>query len=556
MNARRPLLILFIALFTSCNKPGPDLILTNGKIWTAEGESIFVEALAIKGKEIVQSGSSSDIQNLAGSNTRTIDLQGRLVIPGFNDAHIHFLGGSQELAEVDLTGAMSGQAIVKAAADFASQNTGKNWITGRGWQYIWFASGLPTNEDMAGMISDRPVFIKAYDGHSAWANKKALELAGVNGKSKPQGFGEVVLDSKGNPTGALLEGAQSLVSVIIPKLAPEEKLNALRAGLKLAASLGITSMQNASGSVEELSLFQELQRNGELSVRYSAALSVDEETDSKEIDAYRNARKEMQASPSFIKADAIKFMLDGVIESHTAAMLQNYDDVKAKGDFALPLETYKKLVTELDKEGFRLYTHAIGDLAVREALNAYEAAQNANGPAPRRNRIEHIETISPEDIPRFAKLGVMASMEPIHADPGTMGVWGKAIGKERMPYSFAWASLLKAKALLVFSSDWPACIDVNPIRGIHVAVNRRTPEGIPEGGWIPNQRISIAQALLAYTRAGAYASFEESSKGQIKPGMVADVVILSNNLFTINPMEIAGTKVVMTIFDGKVIYEK
>ena len=194
---------------------------------------------------------------------------------------------------------------------------------------------------------------------------------------------------------------------------------------------------------------------------------MDEETDSKEIDAYRNARKEMQASPSFIKADAIKFMLDGVIESHTAAMLQNYDDVKAKGDFALPLETYKKLVTQLDKEGFRLYTHAIGDLAVREALNAYEAAQNANGPAPRRNRIEHIETISPEDIPRFAKLGVMASMEPIHADPGTMGVWGKAIGEERMPYSFAWASLLNAKAPLVFSSDWPACIDVNPIRGIH-----------------------------------------------------------------------------------------
>jgi predicted amidohydrolase YtcJ len=308
MNACRPFLVLLILFFASCNNSGPDLILLNGKIWTAEGEDTFVEALAIKGNEIIQIGTQSDIQGLKGSNTRIIDLQGKLVIPGFNDAHIHFLGGSQELAEVDLTGAMSGAGIVKAVEIFASRNTGKNWITGRGWQYIWFQSGLPTNEDMEGMIADRPVFIKAYDGHSAWANKKALELAGITGKSTPEGFGEVVLDSNGNPTGALLEGAQSLVTAIIPKLSQDEKLNALRSGLKMAARLGITSMQNASGSVEELNLYKELQNNNELTVRYSAALSVDETTDPKEMDAYRIARKEMDASPSLIKADAINLI--------------------------------------------------------------------------------------------------------------------------------------------------------------------------------------------------------------------------------------------------------
>lgn len=554
MTMTTRLLLSFLVLFAACKPEPAELVLVNGKVWTADDQGTFVEALAIQGGKIVATGTTQEMASYQGSGTRVIDLKGRLAIPGFNDAHIHFLGGSRELAEVDLSGAMNGAEVAKRVNAFAAEHPEKTWITGRGWQYSWFPSGLPTPDDLPGMVADRPVYLRAYDGHSSWANEKALQLAGVTADSKVNGFGRIVLGYGRKPTGALLEAAADLVSAHVPKPSRAEKLDALRTGLKLAASLGITSMQNASGSLDELSLYEELLGNNELTARYAAALSVDEHTPQAEIDSFLSKREQYKTDPR-LRADAIKFMLDGVIESHTAAMLEPYDDQPdSKGDFAIPLERYRQRVRELDKAGFRLYTHAIGDRAVREALNAYEDAQRENGPGPRRHRIEHIETISPNDLPRFAKLGVLASMEPIHADPGTMGVWQKAIGTDRLPFSFAWASLKSAGATLVYSSDWPACIDINPIRGIHVAVNRRTPEGFPAEGWIAGQRVSITDALIAYTRTGAYASFEESTKGQLKPGYVADLVVLSDDLFSIDPMKIASATVEMTIFDGKVIW--
>lgn len=555
MTSPYRLLLALLVLVTAACKPDPaDVVLVNGKIWTADDQGTFVEALAVREGKIIASGATADIAAYQGEETQVIDLKGRLTIPGFNDAHIHFLGGSRELAEVDLSGAMNGAEIVRRVNAFAALHPEKPWITGRGWQYSWFPAGLPTPEDLPGMPSDRPVYLRAYDGHSSWANEKALQLAGVTADSKVNGFGRIVLGYGRKPTGALLEAAADLVSVHVPKPSRAEKLDALRAGLKLAASLGITSLQNASGSLDELSLYEELLRNGELTARYAAALSVDELTPQSAIDSFLQKREEYKSNPR-LRADAIKFMLDGVIESHTAAMLEPYDDQPDDtGDFAIPLDQYRERVRQLDKAGFRLYTHAIGDRAVREALNAYEDAQRANGPAPRRNRIEHIETISPDDLPRFAALGVLASMEPIHADPGTMGVWQKAIGTDRLPFSFAWASLKSAGATLVYSSDWPACIDINPIRGIHVAVNRRTPEGFPPEGWVAGQRVSITDALIAYTRTGAYASFEESTKGQLKPGYVADLAVLSDDLFSIDPMKITSATVEMTIIDGKVIW--
>lgn len=547
---------LLIACFSACQPPRPDLLLINGKIWTAQDKSTFVEAVAISGNKITQVGPTRELQSMAGPSTQVIDLAGKLAIPGFNDAHIHFLGGSIGLLEVDLSNAKTGAAIVEAVKSFASRHPDKPWILGRGWQYTWFPSGLPTHEDLAGMVNDRPVLLTSYDGHSAWANAKALQLAGVDSQTAVQGYGKVVLDSKNNPTGTLLEDAQSLVEKVIPDYSRKEKLAALREGLALAKALGITSMQNASGSLEELKLYTELQRGNELTVRYAAALSVNENTMPGDIEAFKREREKLSQNP-YVRADAIKFMLDGVIESHTAAMVRPYnDDVENTGNFAMPLGDYRQKVLDLDKAGFRLMTHAIGDRAVREALTAYEAAQKENGTRPRRHRIEHLENISPEDIPRFARIGVTASMMPIHADPGAMEVWEKAIGPERLPFSFAWASMLASGAPLVYSSDWPACIDLNPIRGIHVAVNRRTPDGFPEDGWVAGQKVTVADALLAYTKAGAYSSFEEDIKGEIKPGMLADIIVLSEDLFTIDPMKIASARVLITVFDGKIIYKE
>lgn len=559
---RIKLLVIFLAIisFSCSTKEAPDLILTNAKVWTGTNDSTFEEAVAIKANKIMAVGKSKDISSLADSKTKTIDLKGKLVTAGFNDAHIHFLGGSLGLAEVDMTGTASPVDIVERVNQYIKENPTKEWITGRGWQYTSFESSLPDHETLSAIPNDKPVFIKAYDGHSAWANKKALAIAGIDRNTKYDGFGEIVKDKNGEPTGTLRESAMGLVGQHVTKLTRTEKLDAIRKGMKLAASLGITSIQNADGNEEVFSLYKELLNNSELSIRYAAAFSVDENTTDADIASFTKLKDSVGISNPMIRADAIKFMIDGVIESHTGYMLEPYADIPstdplALGQLAVPIEKYQELVSKLDKNGFRIYTHAIGDRGVRESLNAYENAIKINGKRDSRHRVEHIETISPDDIPRFAQLGVMPSMEPIHADPGTIEVWAKAIGENRLPWSFNWAAMLKSNAYLVYSSDWPACIDINPIRGIHVAVNRRTPDGFPEGGWIGENKISIAQALKAYTSAGAYSSFEENLKGQIKAGQLADLIVFSQDLFTIDPMKTHATKVVLTVFDGKVIYD-
>ncbi len=539
-----------------------DLALINGRVWLGGESSSFAEAVAIWGSSVLRVGKTAEIKQLIGQNTQVIDLGGRLAIPGFNDAHIHFLGGALGLNELDLTGAKTAAEMVERIAAYARKNPGKQWITGRGWEYTPFPGGLPTKVYLDAIIKDRPIFLRAYDGHTGWANSKALQLAGITRESKFGGYGEIVRDASGEPTGALKEGAQALVRRLLSEPAREQKLESLRQAIKMAASLGITSIQNAGGSPQDLELYEELLKRGELTLRVSIAFSVGERTTPQEIDRFVALKNQCESNPHMLtrlRSSSVKFVLDGVIESHTAAMLERYSDLPAShgapyGELAIPADIYRDLVVRLDKAGFQIYTHAIGDRAVREALNAYENAQKINGRSNFRHRIEHIETVAPEDIPRFASLGVMASMEPIHADPGTADVWSKAVGIERLKYAFAWSSLLKGGAKLVFSSDWPATISVDPIRGLHSAVNRRTVDGSPPRGWVSEQRISLGDAMRAYTQAGAYSSFEEGIKGRIRQGMLADIVVLSQDLFKIDPMRIHETRVVLTVFDGKVVY--
>ena len=558
LHMNRPALfcLITILLFTACTKKEGEpasLILINGKVWTGDGDN-FAEAVAIRGNAIVRVGSSKEIKELANGATRIVDVDGRLITPGFNDAHIHFLGGSIGLNEVELSTAETLEEVLTRINEFARANPDRPWITGRGWQYTSFPGGMPTKEFLDSLRIDRPVYLRAYDGHSALANSKALALAGINKSFRFTGFGEVIRDPRGEPTGALTEGAQSLVSKLIPSLTHEERLNALRSGMKLAASLGITSIQNASGSPAEFSLYEELLNNDELTLRSSTAFSVGEHTTDEDIAAYKEIRDRFSGHP-VLQAGAVKFMIDGVIESHTAAMIESYSNKQSTGSLSLPLARYRELIALFDHLGFQIYTHAIGDLAVREALNAYENAINVNATSGRRHRVEHIETVTPDDIPRFAALGVLPSMEPIHAEPGTVSVWAEAVGESRLPYSFAWADLLKTNATLVFSSDWPACVSLDPIYGLHVAVTRCTPDGNPAGGWIPGQKISIQDALTAYTAAGAFSSFEENVKGRIAPGYLADIIVLSQDLFSIDPLDTHKTKVVLTVFDGRIVFD-
>ncbi len=552
----------FCCFLFSCSKERPDetadLVFTNGRVWAGGDSAKFYDAIAIKSNMILAAGTSEEIKKSTSEKTKVVDLGGKLMIPGFNDAHIHFLGGSVGLSEVNLNDVNSIAEVVATIKTFIKENPSKQWITGRGWQYTMFTGGLPSKDILDSAIKDRPVFIRAYDGHSAWANSAALKLAGVTKSTRYTDFGEVVRDARGEPTGVFKEGAMSLVGDHIPHLTREEKLAALKLGLKKAASLGITSIGNASGDIEEFNLYKKLLNDHELTLRVAAAFSVGDNTTDEELNKFLKMKDSVGYSP-YLTARNIKFMLDGVIESHTAGMLQPYSNL-AKGE-ANPtgmlnweIQKYQQRVKELDKVGFQLYTHAIGDRAVREALNAYELAAKVNGTS-HRNRIEHIENINPEDIPRFAKLGVMPSMQPIHAEPGTVSVWADAVGKDRLPNSFAWNAMLKSGAYLVFASDWPACVAIDPIRGVHTAVTRKTTSGEPKEGWVADQKISILQALKAYTRGGAYSSGEENSKGLLKPGYLADAVVLSQNLFEIDPMQTHETKVLMTVFDGKIIYE-
>jgi predicted amidohydrolase YtcJ len=556
--------ILLLLSFSSIaqNKTAPDVVLINGKVWTGNDKPAFVEAVAIKGNKIITIGLSKDLKKLADKHTKIIDLKGKLVTPGINDAHTHFLSGSLALTGANLLESKTIDEAIAIINKYADEHPDKNWITGLGWQYSIFKGGMPTKEDLDkldGITKNKPVYLDAYDGHSVWVNTKAMEMAGVTKDTKYDGFGSIVKDANGELTGAFTEGAKSFIAKLVPPPNTQEKLEALRAGMQYASSLGITSIQNASGSMEEFNLYETLLKNGELNLRSSTAFSVNDKTTEKDIEKFIEIKNRTKGNP-MLKGNAIKFMLDGVIESHTSPMLEPYSDAKADGtntnsDFRLPLDKYHTLLNRLDKEGFQIYTHAIGDKTVREALNAYELAQKINGTKGKRHRIEHIEQSSPIDIPRFAKLGVMASMEPIHADPGSLDVWIKAVGEKRLAQSFVWASMLKNKVHLVFSSDWPACLTPDPIRGLHIAVNRRTANGFPDSGWVPEQRISIKEALKSYTYEGAYSSFEEHIKGKIMTGYLADIIVFSQDLFSIPSMEIAKTKVVLTIFNGKIVYQ-
>lgn len=533
----------------------PTLVLTGGRIWTGDATRPWAEAVAIRGDRIVAVGSAAEIAKLPPSE-KAVDLHGRFVMPGINDAHIHFLSGALRLSELDLNDATSLTEIQQRLAGFAKTNEEAPWLLGFGWTYTSMPGGrLPTAADLDAVVKDRPVWLSAYDGHTGWANSKALELAGVTAKTTFEGFGEVVRDADGNPTGVLKEGAQRLVRQKVPTPTRAQRLDAAGKMLAWVSQLGITSIQNASGTEADLEIFEELLNRGELTSHTSVAISIAPTTPDERIAEVAALAK--QYSGPMLRVSGIKMLVDGVIESHTAAMVEPYSDgATTRGEPAFTQQDLNRLVLLADKAGLQVLIHAIGDRGVRMALDAYENARRVNGARDSRHRIEHIETIQTADMPRFAQLGVMASMEPIHADPGTADVWSRAIGPERAKRGFAWRSLEQAGARLVFSSDWPAAISIDPIRGLHNAINRQTKEGTPPGGWNPEQRVSMDTALRAYTQAGAYSSFEEKDKGMIAPRMRADVIVLSGDPFKTPPAKIHTLRVETTIFDGKIIQSK
>jgi predicted amidohydrolase YtcJ len=535
-----------------------DTIIVHGKVYTVNAQKPWAEALAIRGDKIVAVGSNREIERFRGRGTRVIDARGHLVLPGFTDCHIHFLSGSLALGQVNLEGARTVAEIQQRVKDYAASHPGRGWILGRGWTYPVFGqAALPHKKFLDEILPDRPALLEGFDGHTYWANSRALAKAGITRDTPDPPNGQIVRDSEtGEPTGALKEAASELIERVVPKPTRTEKLAALQQGLAEANRNGLVRVHSAGGDFEELGLYDELRGSGALTVRMYIAYFLNPPALKPEtIETIEEARRRF--NDEWLSAGAVKTMLDGVVESHTAAMLAPYaDDRGVSGKMFWEADKYKQSVAELNRRGFQIFTHAIGDAAVRLALDAYEQAPQANGSRDSRPRIEHIETISSADISRFGRLGVIASFQPLHAypDEDTLNVWVRNVGPERETRAFAWRSVASGGGRLAFGSDWPV-VTLNPWAGVQNAVTRQDVQGLPPGGWVPEQRLRMAEAIEAYTLGAAIAGRREKTEGSIEPGKLADLVIVSQNLFEIDPYAVRRTTVLLTMVGGKTVYQ-
>jgi predicted amidohydrolase YtcJ len=539
---------------------GPvDLIVHNGRVFTADGRGTVAEALAVRGNQVLRVGSNREIERLRRRGTTVIDAHGGTVLPGFNDSHLHFVSGGLALEKLDLLGATTLAEIETAIAAFAEAHPDSRWVLGRGWYYQPFPGGLPTRQILDRLVPDRPAHMVAYDGHTLWVNSKALELAGITARTPDPKNGVIVKDRNGEPTGVLQEAAMGLVNAVLPQTTRDDRVRALRAAMREAHRLGVTSVQNASGSPEEFEIYDELRRLGDLRVRVYSALSASASADDETVARFEAAWKKYPDDPLF-KTGAIKLMVDGVVEAHTAAMLAPYANrPAASGTPMIGARELDRLVARFDRGGWQVMIHAIGDRGIRMALDAFERAAAVN-PAPargRRHRIEHIETIDPADIPRFGRLGVIASMQPFHANPAPnqIDVWAGNLGPERASRGWVYRSIADSGGRLAFGSDWPV-VTLDPRMGLHMAANRTTPDGTPAGGWYPDQKLPLAHALEAYTSGAAWATFDEHRKGALAPGMLADIVVLSADVLARPAAKLLDAQVTTTIFDGKIVYAR
>ena len=520
-----------------------DLVLVDGKVATMETAGDFAQAVAVRGRRIVRVGTNEEVRALVGPETEVLSLGGKLVLPGLVDSHVHFLGGSLSLDQLDVSRADLPE-IQKRLAERIRARPEESWVVGRGWSYAAIPGRLPNRADLDAVSRDKPVFLVAYDGHTAWANSNALELAGITAATPQPEFGEIVHDENGQPSGLLKEGgAMSLVRSRIPEITREDKRRALLRGLSEARRLGLTGIQNASGNEEELGLYEELDREGLLTLRTISALRMTPDLTEADLESYERLRK--RYSSGNVRAGTVKAFIDGVVETHTAAMLEPYaDDPSQLGETTMPVEELERLVLEFDRRKFQIYVHAIGDRGVRVTLDAFDRARKENPDWDRRHRIEHIEVISKDDIPRFGSSGTIAGMEATHWFPTPQsedGVWARNVGRARLPLAFNWQAIADSGGRLSFGSDWPVAT-LNPLVGLRNATARK------------DQKLDPYRALRAYTIDAAYASYSENELGSISPGKLADLVVLSQDVFTIDSAEIHKLEAFLTIFDGRVVY--
>jgi predicted amidohydrolase YtcJ len=534
-------------------QPAADLVLTNGSIWTGDPARPRANAVACAGDKIAAVGTVGEIGKWIGAQTKVVDLHGRLVLPGFNDAHVHFVEGGAHLAGVQLRSAKSEADFQERIRAFAANLPSGRWVLGGDWDHENWPSGkLPTRQLIDQVSGDHPVFINRLDGHMSLANSLALKQAGITRNTDDPPGGTIVRDAHGEPTGVLKDAAMGAVERIIPAPGDAEIADAVRAAMRYANSHGVTSVQDMSAAPQYLRIYQKLLRESELTVRISGHQPL----------ANWKGLAEPGITAAFggpkLHIGGLKGFADGSLGSTTALFYEPYLDQPSTNGLAneemIPESKMRQHIIEADRAGLQIAVHAIGDKANHLILNFFEDAEKQNGARDRRFRIEHAQHLRAEDIPRFAKLGVIASMQPYHAIDD--GRWAeKRIGPERVKGMYAFRSLLDAGATLAFGSDWEVA-PMEPILGIYAAVTRRTLDDKHPNGWIPEQKIQVSEAVRAYTLGSAYASFDERIKGSIETGKLADLVVLSDDIFSIDPVRIKEVKVTLTIFDGRVVFSQ
>lgn len=559
------MLVLFALSAAAAAAPAArpaDLVLTGGAVYTMDAARSWAQAVAIREGRIAYVGSDAGARAFVGPATRVTGLAGRLVLPAFQDAHVHPASGGVELGQCNINDLATKEAILEKVKGCAAPRD-KTWIVGGGWSLPVFPNANPTKELLDAVVPDRPVFLSAADGHSGWANSKALEVAGITSATPDPRNGRIERDASGAPTGTLREAAQRLVEIHIPEPTAEERLEGLRRALGLLNGYGITAVYEANagggpkGGDATLATYREAERRGLLTVRVRASLGTDAARGPEQVDDLVRLRGQY-ASPR-VRPVAAKIFADGVIESRTAAMLEPYDDRPGeRGEPRFDGERLQALVARLVQLDFAVHVHAIGDRAVRMALDAFEATRAASVDRGLRHQIAHLQVIQSEDVPRFRSLGVIANFEPLwaFADAYVRDLTWPALGPERSKRMYPIADLARSGAVVSFGSDWSVS-SPNPLEGIEVAITRQSPDAKERvAPLLPEQAIDLPTAIAAYTMGAAYANGLESETGSLEVGKSGDLVVLSEDLFGLDPHDISKARVLLTLLEGQPVYRE
>jgi predicted amidohydrolase YtcJ len=518
---------------------GPiDLIVHNAAVYSA---GTVAEAVAIRGNQILRVGTNREIARFQRPQTVMIDARGGAVLPGFNDSNLNLIRGGLTLGALDLSGVVSSAELAQRVSAWGTSNPSAAWIVGRGWSPELFKNGLPSRALLDAVAKDRPILLYGTDEEIAWVNTRALRLSNISRTTPDPDNGMIVRESrKGEPTGVLRGSAVQLVEELVPPPSRAERLTAIRTAISEANALGITSVQTTVESADDLELYEALRRAGDLTLRIYSGLRLEKPLTDSDVTRLAPILTEYPDDPLF-KAGALSIDVDGDLSTRTAAMLVPYDDASESGEMSVTSDDLNRTARLADAAGWQIIARATGDRAVRAALTAFAHAVRSNRPPARgrRHRIENLALVDEADVPRFGPLGIIASMH---------------LGDERANRTFAFATVAE-ETRIILGSAWPSYA-LNPLAGLHVAVNRTTAEGTPEGGWHPGERLRLEAAIDAYTATPAWASFDDQRKGAISPGMLADMVVLSHDIFETPASRLTEASVMTTIFDGKVVHRR